>query len=132
MQSVWPPFTSFRYCEHEFAYQMVNGTNIDLIILGVDELQSAYFIGVAKNDLEKFNEIERKIQLDCAGKEHEMVYVPIPNEMVMVKLEDDWHRCKFMEQRGKNAEVYCLDYGCVRIIPMASIRVNISLYLENY
>lgn len=40
-----PPFPSFHSCEHEFAYRKHNGTNIDLLVLEVDELQTGHFIG---------------------------------------------------------------------------------------
>lgn len=121
---IWPPFTSFRYCEHDFAYRKLNGTDIDLLVLGVDELRNGHFIGIAKGDLTEFSKIEKKIQEDGAKLENGMIYVPIPTELVMVKFGGDWHRCKFIEQRGNSGVVYCLDYGIMHTIPMASIRVS--------
>lgn len=121
---IWPPFTSFRYCEHDFVYRKLNGADIDLLVLGVDEHKIGHFIGIATEDLEEFGKIEKKIQEDGAKLETGMIYVPIPTEFVMVQFGGDWHRCKFIEQSGNSGVVYLLDYGTMHTIPMSSIRVS--------
>lgn len=125
----FPPFMSFRYCEHDLTYKDVEETNVYLFVLGKDNLQRTYYNCIVASDHDDFIELDRKIQRDGQQVEDGMIYQPLCGEVCLVKINGHWFRSKYLGIGPHGPSVYCLDFGVVCSATPENFRVrNFSLH----
>lgn len=124
--AIYPPFMASRYCEHDLHFQQRSEDNIKLVVLGRNERFPLYTVCVAEDDVHKFRLVDAAIQTYGDVLENGVVYVPMVDEVIMVKTTKyGWARGYFLEESdGTFAKVFCLDFGVIVTVEQRCIRVN--------
>lgn len=108
MSAIFPPFMSYRYCEHELCYKRLNSNDTELLVFGFDGIRPNLFNAIDLSQIKDFHDINEKIN----------------NDGMQAKVGDQWCRCKFLGQCGSDARVYDLDHGTIYLVSMQNIRVR--------
>lgn len=122
MIAIFPPFMSYRYCEHELCYKRLNSNDTELLVFGFDGIRPNLFNAIDLSQIKDFHDINEKINND--GMQMNIVYRALEKEVVLAKVGDQWCRCKFLGQCGSDARVYDLDHGTIYLVSMQNIRVR--------
>lgn len=118
-------FMAYRYCEHQFNFQQINGKNKRLIVFGRDQRFANYWKCLDLDDLHNLLSIDREIQAECVNLQRGSVYVPLLGELCMVKSDAmGWLRCSYLGEIGEMSKMYSWDFGVTLNVQKSDIRVS--------
>lgn len=114
-----------RFCQHDLNYQRINGTNVELVILGRCQQDPGHLTCVALLDAPIHTKMMKKIEKDCVALDEEPIHKPVIGEIVLAKTDGfGYLRSKCLGMNGRILSMFAIDYGAVFSVFTEDVRVS--------